>query len=106
MNSTDMQVPTNVPSNRAMPFCRTIPDSGWATMIAVIRAQDGCCKPQRMASHNASPAPSTVLIANCTAARLGANSACKVIRTKRTPGRTNNDRCTGARDDARQLLAS
>nr|BFE90894.1 hypothetical protein GCM10020185_14300 [Pseudomonas brassicacearum subsp. brassicacearum] len=45
MNTTDMTVPASVPTNRANPFCTTIPDSGWATMIAVISAHDGCSSP-------------------------------------------------------------
>ncbi len=57
MNSTDMMVPTKVPNSRARPFCKTMPDNGWATMNAVIRAQEGCSKPQRRASHSASRHP-------------------------------------------------
>ncbi|MNH26657.1 hypothetical protein D3C79_867220 [compost metagenome] len=87
MNSTDMTVPTSVPSSRARPFCTTMPDSGWATMNAVIRAQAGCSRPQRSASHRARPPPSRVLRANCTADLFGASRACNVMGT----GRTLND---------------
>lgn len=71
MNSTDMSVPTSVPASRARPFCTTMPDSGWATMKAVINAQAGCSRPQRIASHRARPPPSRVLMANLTARLLG-----------------------------------
>jgi len=81
MNTTDISVPTRVPASRASPFCTTIPDNGWATMNAVINAQDGCSSPQRMASHSARPAPSRVLMANLMARLLGAKRAWKVMGT-------------------------
>ncbi|MCY1414632.1 hypothetical protein D9M71_300880 [compost metagenome] len=84
MNSTDMAVPTRVPNSRARPFCKTMPDKGWATIKAVISAQAGCSSPQRSASHKARPPPSKVLMANCTASLFGANRACKVMGTGRT----------------------
>ncbi|MNN44686.1 hypothetical protein D3C81_1589890 [compost metagenome] len=84
MNTTDMTVPTKVPASRARPFCTTIPDSGWATMKAVISAQDGCSRPQRIASHSARPPPSRVLMANLRARLLGANRAWRVMGTRRT----------------------
>lgn len=82
MNTTDMNVPTKVPANRARPFCTTMPDSGWATMKAVINAQEGCSRPQRMASHSASPPPSKVLMANLTARGVGAKRAVRVMGTE------------------------
>ncbi len=62
--TTAMQVPTSVPNSRARPFCTTMPDSGWATMNAVISAHCGCSRPKRNAHHSARPPPSRVLMAN------------------------------------------
>ncbi|MNH22974.1 hypothetical protein D3C79_828510 [compost metagenome] len=84
MKSTDMKVPTKVPARRARPFCTTMPDSGWATIKAVISAHEGCSSPQRIASHSARPPPSTVLMANFRARLLGANRAWRVMGTRRT----------------------
>ncbi|MCY1513431.1 hypothetical protein D9M68_479290 [compost metagenome] len=86
MMATDMTVPTSVPSNRASPFCTTMPDSGWATMKAVISAHCGCSRPKRNAHQSASPAPSKVLMTNCSAGMSGARKARRVSRTGKVRG--------------------
>ncbi|VTS33339.1 Uncharacterised protein [Streptococcus dysgalactiae subsp. equisimilis] len=72
--STDMAVPTRVPSRRNRPFATTMPDSGWDTISTVISAHCGCSRSKRKAHHNARPPARSVLMANLSASVEGARN--------------------------------